>query len=120
MTEFEGFADELEDDEFAEEVPDIEQPEFDDVFVANSNENNLGRKREGNDRLSKPILNKLAKSRLISARVAQLNIGAPSLIPNDRLHSNELQEIAIQEFDAAVRNEIKFPIKIVRKFTDGT
>lgn len=110
-----SFEDDLDDEEVFEETPDIEQPEFDEIFQGDLNEVNLGRRREGDDRLGKPFLGKLAKARLIAARAGQLQIGAPPLIPRERLRSNELQEIALQEFDERV-----IPIKIIRKFADGT
>lgn len=115
MTEFGGFELDAEEEDVFEETPDIEQPEFEDIFQSEVSENNLGRKREGADRISKPFLGKLAKSRLIAARSGQLQLGALSIIPRERLRSSEIQEIAIQEFDERV-----IPIKIVRKFADGT
>lgn len=122
MDNFGGFGDEDDDENIPEDVADISdiQPEFDEVFQSVINENQPGRRREGSERISKPILKKLAISRLLSARSGQLQLGAPSLIPIHLLNSSELHEIAIQEFNEAVKGNLIFPIKIVRKFADGT
>jgi len=114
---FEGLDDPDFEDEMEplEEVPEIEQPEFEEVFQSEiAGIGNL-RRREGADRISQPILGKLAKARLISARSKQLELGAPPAIPRTRLRSGELQEIAKQELEERV-----LPIKIIRKFADGT
>lgn len=105
------FDDEIE---AIDEIPEIEQPEFEEVFQIDPTIESVNR-REGKDRISAPILGKLAKSRLISARAKQLEMGAPPAIPRDRLKSGELYEIAKQEL-----RELVLPIKIIRKFVDGT
>lgn len=115
MSEFIGFEVDVDEEDVFEDTPEIEQPEFEEIFQSDVNEGNLGRRREGAERLGKPFLGKLAKARMIAARTAQLQLGAPPLISRERLRSSELQEIAIQEFDERV-----IPIKIVRKFADGT
>lgn len=122
MNEFGGFEVETDVEDVKEDIPDLSdvQPEFEEVFQANLDESQLGHRREGNERIGKPYLGKLAKSRLISARSGQLQLDAPPLIPPEQLRSNEIQEIAIQEFDEAIKGNLNFPIKIVRKFPDGT
>lgn len=113
---FEGFEDPDFDDEDEplEEIPEVELPEFEEIFQTDvSGVENLQR-REGADRIAKPVLGKLAKARLIAARSKQLELGAPPAIPRDRLVSGELQEIAKQEL-----KELVLPIKIIRKFADG-
>lgn len=111
-----GFEEELEEENAFDEIPEFEQPEFEDIFVSsNIDESDMGRRREGNDRIGKPFLGKLAKARLIAARAGQLQLGSPPKIPLSRLRSGEIQEIAEQEFDEKV-----IPIKIVRRFADGT
>lgn len=118
MSDFEGFqVDQVEEDIY-EVIPEIEQPEFEEFFQGNQPVQN--RKREGADRLGKPVLDQFAKTKLIVARSAQLQLGVQPLIPRERLFSNELQEIAIQELNAAIRREIIFPIRIKRNFADGT
>jgi DNA-directed RNA polymerase subunit K/omega len=117
MAEFHGFGMDEEEEEAFEKTPDIDEPPpvMEDIYQGNINENTLGRLREGNERIGKPVLGKYAKARLIAARAAQLQLGVESIIPQDRLRSSELEEIAIQEFDERV-----IPIKIIRKYADNT
>lgn len=102
-----------EEEEVLGEPPELEQPEFEEVFQGEVGELSHMRKRE--ERLSKPVLGQLAKTRLISARAAQLQSGALSKIPMEQLKSRELQKIARQELEEKV-----IPIKIVRTFPDGS
>lgn len=122
MSEFVGFEFDIDDDNIIDDVVDISdiQPEFEEIFQNDINQNQLGRRREGADKLGKPFLGKLDKARLIAARSGQLQLGAPPLIPCNKLNSIELQEIATQEFNEAVKRNIIFPLKIVRQFPDGT
>jgi DNA-directed RNA polymerase subunit K/omega len=115
MGDFGGFEIDVDEEEVFEETPEIDQPEFEEIFQSDIGDIDLRRRREGVDRISKPFLGKLAKARLIAARSEQLQLGAPPVIPPNRLRSSELQEIALQEFDERV-----IPIKIIRKFADGT
>ena len=115
MSEVGGFEVEVDEEEVFEETPEIEQPEFEEVFQSDVNDVSMGRRREGAERISKPFLGKLAMARLIAARSAQLQIGAPPKIPPERLRSGELQEIATQEFEERV-----LPINIIRRFSDNT
>lgn len=110
-----GFEVEVEESEVFEETPEIEQPEFEEIFQGDLSELSTGRLREENERISKPFLGKLTKARMIAARAGQLQLGAPPKIPRERLRSMELQEIAIQEFDERV-----IPIKVIRRFTDNS
>lgn len=113
---FGGFDDpDFEDEgEAAEEAPDIEQPEFGEEFSTDLFGTENVRRREGNERISPPFLGKLGKARLIAARSKQLELGAPSTIPKERIRSGELNEIAKQELQERV-----LPIKIIRRFPDG-
>jgi DNA-directed RNA polymerase subunit K/omega len=122
MTENIGFVIDLDDDDAIENTPDIDDvlPPVEDIYQDDVNEAHLGRLREGTDRIGKPFLGKLAKARLIAARSGQLQLGAPPLIFRDQLRSSELNEIALQEFDEAVAGNLVFPIKIIRKYADGT
>jgi DNA-directed RNA polymerase subunit K/omega len=120
MSEFRGFEVDIEEEEATEETPEIDLPTLEDIFPTDTTDVNLGQRREGSERISKPFLGKLAKARLIAARAGQLQLGAPPMIPRDQLWSYELQDIAQQEFEAAANKQIEFPIKIVRKFADGT
>lgn len=121
MADSHGFVMDDGDDEMFEEIPEIEQPEFDEVFQGDISELS-GRLREGTDRLSRPRLGKLAKARLIAARSKQLELGFPPMIPKERLRSGEEQEIALQEFEEQIArpNEDIFRIRIRRNFADGT
>ena len=107
--EFEG------DVEALENIPEIEEPVLEEIFKLNTDDLPLTKERKGSERLSKPVMAKLTKARLIAARAGQLQLGAPSVIPEGRLRSSELQEIAMQEFDERV-----LPLKIIRKFPDNT
>lgn len=110
--DFDDFDDE---EEFDMQTPEIEQPEFEEVFQSDFGQLIPNRERTGADRISKPTLGKLAKARLIAARAGQLELGAkPEIAPN-RIRSSEPQKIALQEFDEKV-----IPIKIIRKFPDKT
>jgi DNA-directed RNA polymerase subunit K/omega len=112
---FEDF-DEFDDEEEIDvQLPDLDQPEFEEVFQSDINQLIPDRERVGSDRISKPTLGKLAKARLIAARAGQLELGASPQIPFNRLRSNEPQKIAQQELQEKV-----IPLKIVRKFPDGT
>jgi DNA-directed RNA polymerase subunit K/omega len=121
MADSHGFEVDVDDDEVFEETPEIEQPEFEEVFQGDTSEL-TGRLREGADRISKPILKKMAMARLISARAKQLEIGFPPVIPRERLRSGEEQEIALQEFEEQIKrpNEDIFKIRIRRNHPDGT
>lgn len=100
--------------EALEELPELELPDFEEILQTDiSNIENVKR-REGNERISKPILGKLAKARLIVKRAQQLQAGAPPAISRERLRSGELQKIAEQELEERV-----LPIKIIRRFADG-
>lgn len=114
MNSFEDFDPNEEDEEAFGETPEIEQPEFEEIFQSETDLSNA-RRREGNDRISKPFLGKLAKARLIAARSRQIQIGAPLVIPVERLKSRNSQDIAKQELQERV-----IPIKIIRRFADGT
>lgn len=120
MSEFEGFQVDQEEDDVFELIPEIEQPEFEEIFQRDSNQINQGRRREGPNRLGRPVLDLFARTKLIVARSAQLQLGVKPLIAPERLYSTEIQEIAIQELNAAINGEIIFPIKIKRKYADGT
>lgn len=125
MSESVGFYDDGEEDNIIDDEADISgiQPEFEEGFFQdNYNENELGIIRDNINlpKLGQPFLGKLAKARLIAARSGQLQLGSPPLIPINQLYSFELHEIAIQEFNEAVEGRIIFPIKIIRKFADGT
>lgn len=110
----------VDDDEGLGQTPEIEQPELEDVFASDISDFAGARQRVGAERISPPFLGKLAKARLIAARTSQLWAGAPSIIPPGRLRSSQLQEIAKQELQEAIAGQVIFPIKIVRKFPDGT
>jgi DNA-directed RNA polymerase subunit K/omega len=120
MSDFEGFQVDQDNDDIYEVIPDIEQHELEEIFQSDNNQANQTRRREGLDILGKPVLDIFARTKLIVARSAQLQLGVQPLIPRERLYSNELQEIAIQELNAAIRGEIIFPIKIRRNYADGT
>lgn len=91
----------------------LEESQSEEIFEGEVNELSHMRKRE--ERLSKPILGQLEKTRLISARAARLQEGYLSKIPIERLKSRELQKIARQELEEKV-----IPIKIIRTFPDGS
>jgi len=109
-----------EDEYIAEDIPELEQPEFEEIFQNDANLVNRGRRREGADKLGKPVLDHFARTKLIVARSLQLQLGVERLIPDERLFSNELQEIATQELNAAINGEVIFPIRIRRNYSDGT
>jgi DNA-directed RNA polymerase subunit K/omega len=120
MSDFGGFGDGIDndDDDIIKDTADISdtQPELEDIFQSGDlTEGQLGKKREGNDRIGKPFLGKLTKSKMIAARAKQLEIGTPSVIPPERLRSSALEKIATQEFDERV-----IPINVIRKYPDGT
>lgn len=121
MADSYGFEVDDEDDEVVEETPEFEQPEFEEIFQSDASEL-AGRRREGADRISKPVLKELAKSRLISARASQLERGFPPVIPRELLKSTEAQEIALQELEEQIKrpNEDIFKIRIRRNLPDGT
>lgn len=104
-----------EDIESLEEDPELEQPEFEEIFQTDGHKLGEVKYREGSERKTPPFLGKLEKSKLILSRVKQLELGMPSVIPRERLRSGELINIAKQELEEKV-----IPIKIVRKFPDGT
>ena len=107
--------DELDDIELEEEndeVPEIEEVVLED---ASTEELPASRKRTGAERLCKPVMGKLARARIIAARAGQLQLGAPSVIPSERLQSNKPEEIAKQEFEERV-----LPLKIIRRYPDNT
>lgn len=112
---FDAFDDFEEEEELDIETPDIEQPDFEEIFQTDTGQLMPGRERTGAERISKPTLGKLAKARLIAARAGQLELGATPAIPTSRLRSYEPQRIARQELETKV-----IPIRIVRKFADGT
>lgn len=105
--------DEPEDDFDEEELEDPEAEEIDEIFEAGVVYK--GKERTGKERIASSFLGRLAKTRMISARAKQLEAGAASTIPRNRLKSGDILEIAKQE----VRERI-CPIKIVRKFPDGS
>jgi len=103
------------DDDFDEPTPEIEMPDVEEIFQSDTSMFMPSKERLGAERLGLPVLNKQAKARLIAARSKQLELGAKSTIPSARLKSMNLEKIALQEIDERV-----IPIKIVRKYADGT
>lgn len=112
---FDNFYDFDDEEEFDVQTPEIEQPDFEEVFQSDLDQLIPNRERTGTDRISKPTLGKLAKARLIAARSGQLELGAKPEIPSHRLKSSEPHKIALQELDEKV-----IPLKIIRKFPDKT
>lgn len=119
-----SFGDLEEDIEEEEEAPEIEQPELEEVFQTDG-EAAVSLERRGADRVSPPFLGKQAKARLIAARAGQLRLGAKSLLPMTQIKPNRFgkideNEIAKQEFAAAIAGKIRFPLVVIRKFPNGT
>lgn len=110
---------EQDDDDEGGEIPEIEHPELENEFQTDISELAGPRIRSKADRISPPYLGTMAKSRLIAARAAQLWQGAHPLIPIEQLRSRDMEKIARQELQEAIRGNITFPIRIVRKFPDG-
>jgi DNA-directed RNA polymerase subunit K/omega len=111
---------EPEEEEEGGETPEIEQPELENEFQTDFSELTGPRIRSGAERISPPYLGTLAKARLIAARAAQLWQGSVPLIPVAQLQSRDMEKIARQELNEAIKGKITFPIRIVRKFPDGS
>lgn len=104
----------IEEDVEEEDVEDAEA-EFEDLIEAEGLSEHGYRELVGEERRSQPYLGSFAKARLIATRAKQLELGYPPAIPRERLKSIEPQRIARQEIEEKV-----IPLKIIRKFPDGT
>jgi DNA-directed RNA polymerase I, II, and III subunit RPABC2 len=103
----------LDAGDILEEVEEIEEIEVEQDL--GTGHTGTSRKREPHERITKPVLGRLAKAKLIAARAKSLEMNRPSTIPRSRLKSTEPQKIAEQEFDERV-----LPLKIIRNLPDGT
>jgi len=106
-----------DDDEIFGDILEVVQVDYEKEIQESdiTQDINKLKERTGDERKSKPVIGRLAKSKLISARSKQLFLGAPSTISTELLKSGDALKIATQEFDERV-----LPIKIIRTFDDGT
>lgn len=98
-----------EEEEVQGEEEEVAEEYFGDDFEFSEGEKEL----KGDQRRSPPVLGNYALVKLLETRVAQLAKGSPTTLLNPK--STDSFEIAKQELKEKV-----IPLKIVRRFHDGT
>ena len=106
--------DDLEEEDIAD-VPNFEEPVFEEYVESDSLGLNQMRQLIGSERRGRPFLDIASKAKLLAVRSGQLEKNYPPKIPRSKLKSTDSVEIAKQELTERV-----IPLQILKKYPDNT